>query len=113
MSLVAGARTFHQVRASVKVTFWKVMRVSWITSPLALAFAQQFLPENLWVPWFNIVGFLIGTYMSTAAKKKRLAALRKKHFGDSRMGRDDYPPPPMGGPMGGPMGPNMGPNPPY
>lgn len=107
MSLVAGARTFHQVRASVKVTFWKVMRVSWVVSPLALAFAQQFLPENMWVPFFNVISFLIGTYMSTAAKKKRLAALRKKHFGDSRMsgGRPDDYPPSMGGPMG--------PNPPY
>ncbi|OAA57219.1 integral membrane protein [Cordyceps fumosorosea ARSEF 2679] len=113
MALIAGARTFHQVRATVKVGFWKVMKVSWVVSPLSLAFAQQFLPNHLWVPFFNVIGFVIGTYVNTTTKKKRLAALRKKHFGDGRsnMGRpDDYPPPPgMGGPMGGPMGPN----PPY
>ena len=109
MALIAGARTYHQVRATVKVGFWKVMRVSWITSPICLAFAQKFLPDQLWVPFFNIVSFIIGTYINTVTKKKRLAALRKKHFGDSRdsrgpgMGRpDDYPPT---------MGP--GPNPPY
>lgn len=111
MALIAGARTYHQVRATVRVGFWKVMKVSWITSPICLAFAQQFLPEQTWVPFFNVVSFIIGTYINTITKKKRLAALRKKHFGDggssgrptSIGGRpEDYPP----------MGP-MGPNPPY
>ncbi|KAH7140741.1 hypothetical protein EDB81DRAFT_885456 [Dactylonectria macrodidyma] len=88
MALIAGARTYHQVRATVKVGFWKVMKVSWVTSPICLAFAQKFLPDQLWVPFFNIVGFVIGTYINTVTKKKRLAALRKKHFGDSRDGRD-------------------------
>ncbi|KAK0723025.1 hypothetical protein B0T26DRAFT_245754 [Lasiosphaeria miniovina] len=108
MALIAGAKTFHQVRATVRVGFWKVMRVSWITSPICLAFAQKFLPESTWLPFFNFVSFIIGTYINTVTKKKRLAALRKKHFGDGRapggggssMGRpEDYPP--------------LGPNPPY
>ncbi|KAF2994559.1 hypothetical protein E8E14_002833 [Neopestalotiopsis sp. 37M] len=102
MALIAGARTYHQVRATVRVGFMKVMKVSWITSPICLAFAQQFLPEQAWMPFFNVVAFVIGTYINTMTKKKRLAALRKKHFGDGRgsgsMGGrpDDYPP--MGGP---------------
>ncbi|KAL2020380.1 hypothetical protein VTK56DRAFT_8509 [Thermocarpiscus australiensis] len=122
MALIAGAKNFHQVRATVRVGFWKVMRVSWITSPVCLAFAQKFLPEHAWVPFFNLVSFVIGTYINTVTKKKRLAALRKKHFGDgggrassasaaggvgggvgvagSSIGRpEDYPP--------------LGPNPPY
>jgi hypothetical protein len=105
MALIAGARTYHQVRATVKVGFWKVMRVTWISSPLCLAFAQKFLADQLWLPFFNLVSFVIGTYINTITKKKRLAALRKKHFGDGRGGSsgvgrpDDYPP--------------MGPNPPY
>lgn len=102
MALIAGARTYHQVRATVKVGFWRVMKISWITSPICLAFAQKFLPDQLWVPFFNLVSFVLGTYINTVTKKKRLAALRKKHFGDGRpsgMGRpEDYPPPPMGGP---------------
>ncbi len=97
MALIAGARTYHQVRATVRVGFWKVMKVSWITSPLCLAFAQQFLPESTWMVFFNVVAFSIGTYINTATKKKRLAALRKKHFSDSRSGPppprpEDYPP---------------------
>ncbi|KAL6690810.1 hypothetical protein J3F84DRAFT_388250 [Trichoderma pleuroticola] len=90
MALIAGARTFHQVRATVKVGFWRVMRISWLTSPICLAFAQQFLPDELWVPFFNLVSFVIGTYINTLTKKKRLAALRKKHYGDSRETRPPY-----------------------
>lgn len=89
MALIAGARTYHQVRATVRVGFMKVMKVTWVTSPLCLAFAQQFLPESTWVPFFNVVAFIIGTYINTMTKKKRLAALRKKHFGDGRGDRGD------------------------
>lgn len=82
MAVIAGARTFHQVRATVKAGFMPVMKVSWIVSPISLAFAQKFLPEHTWVPFFNIVGFIIGTYINSHTKKKRLAALRRKHYGD-------------------------------
>jgi hypothetical protein len=70
------------------------MRVSWITSPICLAFAQAFLPQETWVPFFNFVAFVIGTYINSHTKKKRLAALRRKHYGDGRgdsvSGRSDY-----------------------
>lgn len=78
MAIIAGARTFHQVRATVRAGFMPVMKISWITSPLALAFAQKFLPEHTWVPFFNLISFVIGTYINSHTKKKRLAALRKK-----------------------------------
>ncbi|KAF2281106.1 uncharacterized protein EI97DRAFT_20361 [Westerdykella ornata] len=82
MALIAGARTFHQVKATVKAGFMPVMKVSWVVSPISLAFAQKFLPEHTWVPFFNIVGFVIGTYVNAHTKKKRLAALRRKHYGE-------------------------------
>lgn len=67
-----------------------VMKVSWITSPIALAFAQAFLPQETWVPFFNFVGFVIGTYINAHTKKKRLQALRRKYSDgrDPRDGRD-------------------------
>jgi hypothetical protein len=85
MAVIAGARTFHQVRATVRAGFMPVMKVSWITSPVALAFAQAFLPQETWVPFFNLVGFVIGTYINAHTKKKRLQALRRKY----QDGRDD------------------------
>jgi len=91
MAIIAGAKTIHQVHATWKAGFMPVMRVSWISSPLALAFAQKFLPEHTWVPFFNIIAFVIGTYVNSVTKKKRLAALRKR-YNDERGGRpDDYP----------------------
>ena len=65
------------------------MRVSWIASPIALAFAQKFLPEHTWVTFFNLVSFVIGTYVNTHTKKKRLAALRSKVRNDAAF---DSPP---------------------
>lgn len=78
MAVIAGARTWHQIRATVRAGFMPVMKISWISSPIALAFAQKFLPEQTWVPFFNMISFVIGTYINTHTKKKRLAALRKK-----------------------------------
>ncbi|KAI0389281.1 integral membrane protein [Xylariaceae sp. FL0594] len=120
MALIAGARTYHQVRATVRVGFMRVMKVSWVTSPVCLAFAQQFLPEFAWMPFFNFVAFVIGTYINTVTKKKRLAALRKKHFGDGRPAPMGGPPPPsQSHPHPHPQSqmpgdyPPIGPNPPY
>lgn len=84
MAIIAGAKTFHQIRATVRAGFFPVMRVSWITSPLCLAFAQQFLPEETWVPFFNIIAFVIGTYINSHTKKKRLAALRRRREEERR-----------------------------
>ncbi len=78
MAVIAGARRWHQIRATIRVGFYPVMKVSWITSPLALAFAQKFLPEQAWVPFFNIIAFIIGTYINAHTKKKRIAAMRRK-----------------------------------
>ena len=88
MAVIAGARTFHQIRATVRAGFMPVMKVSWITSPLALAFAQAFLPHETWVPFFNFIGFVIGTYINAHTKKKRLQALRRK-YQDNRDSRDN------------------------
>jgi len=78
MAVIAGARSIHQIRATVKAGFMPIMKVSWCTSPLALLFAQKFLPPHAWVPFFNLVAFVIGTYINAMTKKKRIAALRRK-----------------------------------
>lgn len=92
MAIIAGAREFHQVRATVRAGFWTVMRVSWVTSPLALAFAQTFLPQEAWVPFFNLIAFVIGTYINTTTKKKRAAAIRQNRRDEKdSAGRSDYP----------------------
>jgi len=81
--------------APIRAGFMPVMKVSWIASPIALAFAQAFLPQETWVPFFNFIGFVIGTYINAHTKKKRLQALRRKYSegrgdGRSEYGRSDY-----------------------
>ena len=78
MAVIAGARKFHQVRATVEAGFFPVMKVSWCTSPIALIIAQKFLPPHAWVPFFNMVAFVIGTYINASTKKKRIAAIKRK-----------------------------------
>ncbi|RPA98150.1 hypothetical protein L873DRAFT_1688714 [Choiromyces venosus 120613-1] len=84
MAVIAGARTAHQIRSTVKAGFMPVMKVSWCTSPLALLFAQKFLPPHAWVPFFNLVAFVIGTYINAMTKKKRMAVLKRKKLHDKK-----------------------------
>lgn len=78
MAVIAGARAPHQIRRAVEVGFMPVMKVSWCTSPLALIFAQKFLPPHAWVPFFNLVAFVIGTYINAMTKKKKIATIKRK-----------------------------------
>jgi len=90
MAVIAGARKKENVKAMVRTGFFPVMKVSWITSPIALAFAQKFLPEHAWVPFFNLIGFIIGTYINALTKKKRMAALEKKKYSKDHHHKDAY-----------------------
>ncbi len=64
----------QQVKATVKAGFWTVMRVSWMTSPISIAIAQKFIPPDAWVPFFNLIAFVVGTYINAITKKRRRVA---------------------------------------
>ncbi|RUP49079.1 hypothetical protein BC936DRAFT_143321 [Jimgerdemannia flammicorona] len=72
MAMIAGARTREQVFNAVRTGLFPMMKVSWVVSPITMALAQKFLPVTLWVPFFNIVSFVFGTYVNTMTKRKRL-----------------------------------------
>ncbi|KAF8971958.1 hypothetical protein BGZ46_010227 [Entomortierella lignicola] len=80
MALFAGAKTSGQIKAAFKQGYMPMMRTSWVLSPLTLVFAQKFLPPNVWVPFFNLVAFVFGTYVNTSIKTKRLAQLKKERL---------------------------------
>ncbi|KAL2785368.1 hypothetical protein BJX66DRAFT_343191 [Aspergillus keveii] len=82
MSVIAGARTWTQIRAMINAGFLPMMKVSWATSPVALAVAQKFLPEHAWAPFFNLIGFFIGTYINTYTKKRRLEMAKRLETSD-------------------------------
>jgi len=72
VSVINGLRDPEAITRVVKSRFFSVLKISWSTSPLAIIIAQNFIPPELWVPWFNIVTFSVGTYLNT--RLKRLAA---------------------------------------
>ncbi|KAL7271447.1 hypothetical protein RUND412_005802 [Rhizina undulata] len=78
MAYIAGAKQTHQITDTVKANFFSVMKVSWCTSPIALIIAQKFLPPHAWVPFFNLVAFVIGTYINAKTKKATKEAIQQK-----------------------------------
>jgi len=77
IAIIGGARSVDEVLRTVKGGFMAVMRMTWLSSPLAMVFAQKVLPQELWVPFFNLVGFVLGTYFTTLVKKRRIAEAKK------------------------------------
>ncbi|KAL6450785.1 wscA Woronin body membrane protein wscA [Candida maltosa Xu316] len=46
-----------------------VLKSSMVTSSFALVIAQKFIPPELWVVFFNVVYFFLGTYQNTKLKR--------------------------------------------
>ncbi|KAI0080071.1 hypothetical protein K474DRAFT_1682868 [Panus rudis PR-1116 ss-1] len=78
MAVINGAKTKEEVIRTVKGGFMNVMRLTWMTSPLTLVVAQKYLSPELWVPFFNFVQFVLGTYFNTKLKQARLAKAKKE-----------------------------------
>jgi len=74
MCVINGLRDPQVILQNVKARFFSVLKISWVTSPLAILVAQTFIPPELWVPWFNLVTFSVGTYLNT--RLKRLASAK-------------------------------------
>jgi peroxisomal membrane protein 2 len=78
MAVINGAKSVEEVIHTVKGGFFAVIRVNWIVSPLSMVVAQQFIPVELWVPFFNIIQFALGTLFNIKVKKLRLAAAKEE-----------------------------------
>lgn len=86
IGLIAGARTFHQFRTTVRAALLPAMKVIWVVAPVAVTFAQTFLPEKAWPLFFGFMSFIVNTFANSTIKKKRLAALKRKYFEDDKRG---------------------------
>ncbi|KAF8167762.1 hypothetical protein B0H34DRAFT_792456 [Crassisporium funariophilum] len=78
MAVINGATSLDEVIKTVKAGFFSVIRISWVVSPLSLTIAQKFIPVELWVPFFNAIQFVLGTYFNMRVKQMRIAALKKE-----------------------------------
>ncbi|KAL0096860.1 integral membrane protein 25D9-6, partial [Phycomyces blakesleeanus] len=77
MTVLAGHNSLAHVKGAVRQGLFPMQKMSWIISPVVLIFAQKFLDQQIWVPFFNVVAFIFGTYINTMMKRKRLAAEAK------------------------------------
>ncbi|GMM38029.1 hypothetical protein DASC09_053540 [Saccharomycopsis crataegensis] len=64
-------------KLSLSNNLMNFLQSSWISSPLILFFAQNYLDPNSWVVFFNFAYFLLGTFQNTLLKLK-LKQLRQK-----------------------------------
>ncbi|RGB35023.1 hypothetical protein C1646_640391 [Rhizophagus diaphanus] len=78
MAVIGGINDPVQIRKTVRKSLWPIMKMSWIVSPMAMGFAQRFLPTQLWGPFFNLVGFVFGVIANTKAKKIQQRKLDNK-----------------------------------
>jgi len=88
MAVINGATSIDEVVKTVKAGFFSVVRVSWVVSPLSMTIAQNFIPVELWVPFFNAIQFVLGTYFNMRVKQLKLAALKKEREKQERERKD-------------------------
>lgn len=65
------------IKKFVRMAIFGVLKIMWVTNPLSLAFAQQFLSPETWVPFFNLISFSLGTVINVKTKKQAIAARAK------------------------------------
>ncbi|KDN36741.1 hypothetical protein K437DRAFT_49012 [Tilletiaria anomala UBC 951] len=78
MAYINGARRLDQVVLAVRTNFIRVMRLTWATSPVSIAIAQNFLPSEVWEPFFTFIRFILSTWINTIAKKKQMQLARQE-----------------------------------
>lgn len=77
-AVINGARTQKEIVGAVKRGFMTIMRISWMTTPVSMLTAQYYLSPEMWVPFFNAVTFVLGTYFNTQVKLATLAKEKRE-----------------------------------
>lgn len=57
------------IKGGLKKGYLPVLKSSLVVSSCALVVAQKFVPPELWVVFFNLVYFFLGTYQNTKLKR--------------------------------------------
>ncbi|KAJ1990276.1 hypothetical protein H4R33_001780 [Dimargaris cristalligena] len=85
MAFIAGQRHPAQLVTVVRQQLLRLQKISWALFPLVQLIANRYLRPPLWVPFFNVVGFVFGLYINTRAK---LQAQRARKSRDNEPGDD-------------------------
>ncbi|EKM61152.1 uncharacterized protein PHACADRAFT_247568 [Phanerochaete carnosa HHB-10118-sp] len=85
-AVIQGARTKQEIIDFVKPRFAGIIKISLVSTPLGMIVAQNFLPPELWVPWFNSITFVIGTTLSVMIKK---GAIKQRQEQKKKEGKEE------------------------
>ncbi|KAG9005942.1 hypothetical protein FRB94_001070 [Tulasnella sp. JGI-2019a] len=77
MAVINGANTIDAAVARAKAGFMRMLAITWVVQPTAMLAAQKFVPLELWVPFFSLVNFSLGTLSNIKVKKMQLKAAGK------------------------------------
>ncbi|KAG8857235.1 hypothetical protein FRB96_005910 [Tulasnella sp. 330] len=84
MAVINGAKTVDAAVARARAGFMRMLAITWVVQPSAMLAAQKFVPMELWVPFFSLVSFSLGTLSNIKVKKMQMkAALKDKKDADS------------------------------
>ena len=61
-------RTLSSVKTSLKASLLNVLKSSWVTTPIVLTIAQNYIHPDMWAVFTNIVYFFLGTGQNTFLK---------------------------------------------
>jgi peroxisomal membrane protein 2 len=101
MAVINGARSPEAIKRTVKAGYFSILKVGtslklclaelsltlpraqsmWISSPIAIAFAQKFLPAETWVVWFNLVRYVSGITALAIFSANYLVIFAQLHHG--------------------------------
>ncbi|KIY66167.1 hypothetical protein CYLTODRAFT_399177 [Cylindrobasidium torrendii FP15055 ss-10] len=83
IAIINGAASLDNVKKTVQAGFFPALRIQWVVSPISITVAQRFVPVHLWVPFFNLISFVLGTAFNARIKSMKLAAQKKDKKNDT------------------------------
>ncbi|CUM52445.1 uncharacterized protein AC631_05478 [Debaryomyces fabryi] len=66
------------IKNGLRTSYLPILKSSLVTSTCTLIIAQKFIQPELWVVFFNLVFFVMGTVQNTKLKKQQQKLLKKK-----------------------------------
>merc|ERR1712093_886187 len=60
LGVINGLSSVPAIIKFVRMQITTLLKISWVSNPLSLLFAQRFLSPETWVPFFSSVAFVLG-----------------------------------------------------
>ena len=78
LAILNGQYHLPTILKFVQSRLWGLCKTYWTISPLMVFAAQRFLANELWVPFFSVVNFLLGLRINIQVKRAQVASAKAK-----------------------------------